>query len=186
MKIMKLWGHFSTVNRHRFKVMCLCFKCGLFIQGLTHDLSKYSYEEFIPGVRYYQGYRSPITAERLDKGYSMAWLHHSGRNKHHFEYWYDRDDKTNELICRHMPLNYIIESVIDRISASKVYNGEKYNESFPYDFFMNSSDRFLMGDTNFRRIETLLRYLKENGEAEAISYYRELYTKWKKDHSFDI
>ena len=54
-----------------------------------HDLSKYSREEFWTGVRYYQGNRSPNAAERETVGFSKAWLHHKGRNKHHYEYWID-------------------------------------------------------------------------------------------------
>ena len=70
-------------------VMHNCFKCGLYWQGLVHDLSKYSWTEFSVGAKYYQGTRSPNDAERESKGYSSAWLHHKGRNKHHLEYWVD-------------------------------------------------------------------------------------------------
>ena len=28
-------------------------------------------------------------AEREDTGVSTAWLHHKGRNKHHYEHWVD-------------------------------------------------------------------------------------------------
>ena len=70
----RFWGHFLTINKHRLEVMRLCFKCGLIKQGLMHDLSKYSFIEFFSGVKYYQGYRSPIDAEKEDKGYSLGWL----------------------------------------------------------------------------------------------------------------
>ena len=39
--------HLHTINKHRFLVMRLCFKLGLYWQGLTHDLSKYSLIEFL-------------------------------------------------------------------------------------------------------------------------------------------
>ena len=81
--------HLCTVHHHRALVRKYCFKLGLYRQGLMHDLSKYSPTEFFVGAKYYQGYRSPNTAERLDRGYSTAWLHHKGRNKHHLEYWID-------------------------------------------------------------------------------------------------
>ena len=93
MKVSKIiknfFGHLSTINEHRFLVMKHCFRVGLYKQGLTHDLSKYSPTEFIPGVKYFQGDRSPNNAQREHEGYSSAWLHHKGRNKHHFEYWTD-------------------------------------------------------------------------------------------------
>ena len=86
-KLGNMIKHFCTITRHRLLVCKHCFKLGLYWQGLTHDLSKYSPEEFWTGVRYYQGDRSPNAAEREVIGFSKAWLHHKGRNKHHFEYW---------------------------------------------------------------------------------------------------
>ena len=88
-KLVNIVKHFCTITRHRLLVCKHCFKIGLYWQGLTHDLSKYSPEEFWTGVRYYQGDRSPNAAEREAIGFSKAWLHHKGRNKHHFEYWID-------------------------------------------------------------------------------------------------
>lgn len=85
----KVIGHFTTITRHKILVMKECFKIGLYKQGLTHDLSKYSPTEFLVGCKYYQGNRSPNNAEREETGVSKAWLHHKGRNRHHFEYWID-------------------------------------------------------------------------------------------------
>ena len=82
---MNFFKHLSTVTRHRRAVRKLCFKCGLIRQGLMHDLSKFSRAEFWAGVKYFQGYRRPQAEERERLGYSAAWLHHKGRNKHHFE-----------------------------------------------------------------------------------------------------
>ena len=48
----KLTGHFSTITRHRHKVIAHCAKAGILWQGLRHDLSKYTPTEFIPGVKY--------------------------------------------------------------------------------------------------------------------------------------
>ncbi len=38
----KIFSHLKVVNKHRFKVFTLCCKAGIPIQGLLHDLSKYS------------------------------------------------------------------------------------------------------------------------------------------------
>ena len=43
---MHIREHLKTVNRHRRLVRRYCFKLGLYWQGLTHDLSKYSPTEF--------------------------------------------------------------------------------------------------------------------------------------------
>ena len=93
---MKALLHFLTITRHHNLVMGYCFRAGLYRQGLLHDLSKYSPAEFLVGAKYYQGNRSPNNAEREDIGVSTAWLHHKGRNRHHFEYWidYTKDPKS--------------------------------------------------------------------------------------------
>ena len=79
--------HFRTITRHRHMVLRHCIKAGIPLQGLLHDLSKFTPTEFIPGMLYWQGTRSPNEKERELFGYSEAWMHHKGRNKHHFEYW---------------------------------------------------------------------------------------------------
>ena len=86
----------------------------MYKQGLLHDLSKYSPIEFIAGIKYYQGYRSPIDAEKEEIGYSRAWLHHKGRNRHHWEYWFDMDKNNIYMLPLDMPQNYILEAVLDR------------------------------------------------------------------------
>lgn len=116
----KFWGHLRTITKHRHKVIWHCFKAGIFRQGLMHDLSKYSPCEFFKGVRYYQGTRSPNEAEREDIGYSTAWIHHKGRNPHHFEYWTDYNLKTKQVEPVPMPRRYIIEMFCDRVAASKI------------------------------------------------------------------
>ena len=44
---MKAWHHFKTITHHKYLVLCGCFQVGLYWQGLTHDLSKYSPTEFL-------------------------------------------------------------------------------------------------------------------------------------------
>ena len=110
--------HFGTITKHKLLVMKACFQVGLYRQGLLHDLSKYGWTEFRVGCRYYQGTRSPNNAEREEKGYSSAWLHHKGRNKHHYEYWIDYGTHGAVLEGMKMPVNYVVEMFLDRIAAS--------------------------------------------------------------------
>ena len=109
---MHLYDHLHTVNAHRRWVRRYCFKLGLVWQGLIHDLSKYSPTEFWRSVKYYQGYRSPNDAERIANGVSLSWLHHKGRNRHHFEYWIDYCLRENGSVyiggCK-MPKKYVAE-----------------------------------------------------------------------------
>jgi len=184
--IKRLIGHFKTITTHKILVTSLCFKCGLYSQGLLHDLSKYSYTEFVPGVKYWVGYKSPITIEKSLYGYSKAWLHHKGRNKHHWEYWTDRLNYSNELCCIEMPFNYVIECVLDKIAASKVYTKEKYTIDYPVNFFANSKEIHVMNQVNAKQIYTMLDYLAKNGEEKALKYYSELYNKWLKDNNFKL
>ena len=184
--IKRYLGHLHTINTHKREVMRLCFKVGLYNQGLLHDLSKFSPVEFLSGVKYYQGYRSPINREREIIGYSLGWQHHSGRNKHHFEYWVDKDYDNLSYYVIDMPFNYILEACLDKIAASKTYNKSNYNDAKPYDFLVHGKDKNMMGKNNFRRHKELLEYLKDNGEEKALQYYKELYKKWKKDKNFNI
>lgn len=125
---MNIKGHFETITRHKLLVMKYCFACGLYEQGLAHDLSKYSPAEFIPGCIYYQGDHSPNEAEREARGYTSAWLHHKGRNKHHLEYWIDYSTTKAGLTGMKIPLRYVCEMVCDRVAASQIYLGGRYTE----------------------------------------------------------
>ena len=66
---------------------------GIPLQGIIHDNSKYSFTEFFISAKFYTGTYSPIMDERKIYGYSKVWLHHKGRNKHHYEYWLDPANK---------------------------------------------------------------------------------------------
>ena len=125
----KAWHHFWTVNRHRWLVCQGCFKVGLYWQGLTHDLSKYSPTEFRIGAKYYQGTRSPNAAERDLFGYSTAWMHHKGRNRHHYEYWTDMNPVTKQYESVPMPRKYLVEMVMDRRAACMTYQGKAYTDA---------------------------------------------------------
>ena len=116
---MNIKGHFETITRHKLLVMKYCFACGLYEQGLAHDLSKYSPTEFIPGCIYYQGDHSPNEAEREARGYTSAWLHHKGRNKHHLEYWIDYSTTKTGLTGMKIPLRYVCEMVCDRVPPAR-------------------------------------------------------------------
>lgn len=172
--IVKAWKHFSTITKHRHKVIQHCFKAGIFWQGCLHDLSKYTPCEFLVGAKYYQGTRSPNEAEREEKGYSAAWMHHKGRNKHHFEYWTDYNIKTKIVEPVKMPRKYLIEMFCDRIAASKIYLGEKYTDECSLSYFLNSKDRIVIHEETSQELEFLLRMLAEKGEEETFKYIRNL------------
>ena len=133
----KLFGHLKTIRKHRWEVFKLSIKLGIPFRGLVHDLSKYSIEELKESVKYYSGGTySPINDAKKDIGYSKAWLHHKGRNKHHFEYWYDPTTRESKPI---IPFKYMLEMICDRIAACKTYEGKKYSDG-TIKIFLNGRD----------------------------------------------
>ena len=169
---MKIWQHFKTITKHRLIVMGGCFRVGLYWQGLTHDLSKYSFVEFWNGAKNFQGNRSPNTAEREIKGYSEAWMHHKGRNKHHYEYWSDLNIKTGKYEHFPMPRKYLAEQIMDRRAACMVYQGKDYHPGSELEYFMRSRERTLMHEKTRRELEYLLTMLRDKGEKETFRYIR--------------
>ena len=175
MKLINIWNHFKTITKHRMLVCRHCFQIGLYRQGLTHDLSKYSPEEFFTGVRYYQGTRSPNAAEREDLGYSKAWLHHKGRNKHHYEYWIDISVRKEEgLVGNKMPLRYVAEMICDRIAACEVYKGKACTSAAPLEYYECTKKYITIHPETRALLERLLIMLKDRGEKETFRYLREL------------
>lgn len=167
-------SHFCTITDHRHMVMRHCVKAGIPLRGLLHDLSKYMPSEFIPGVKYYQGTRSPNEGEREAYGFSYAWMHHKGRNRHHFEYWTDYDPKTRLMSPVKMPLKYVKEMFCDRVAASKIYNGENYTDSDALAYFMKAKGRRVIHHDTSALLEHLLRMLAAKGEEYTFDYVRRL------------
>ncbi len=165
--------HFITITHHRHKVIGHCFRAGIGWQGLGHDLSKYSPAEFWAGARYYQGTRSPNEAEREKYGYSTAWLHHKGRNKHHFEYWTDYNPKARRVLPVKMPRRYVVEMFCDRVAASKIYSGQAYTDRYALNYFLKGKTTRQIHPETSDEIEGLLVMLAEKGESETFRYIRQ-------------
>ncbi len=164
--------HFKTITHHKLLVMGYCFRVGLWWQGLCHDLSKYSAREFWTGAKYYQGDRSPNAAERQEKGWSEAWMHHKGRNRHHYEYWTDMHPTTGRYEAVPMPRRYLAEMVMDRIAACKNYQGRAYTDASPLVYLEKSRERLLMHPQTLRELEYLLTMLRDRGQRQTFAYIR--------------
>ena len=172
MSFAKGWKHFVTITHHRWLVCQGCFRVGLYWQGLTHDLSKYSPTEFFSGMRYFQGTRSPNTAEREDKGYSEAWIHHKGRNRHHYEYWSDLSLQTRNYEYIPMPRKYLVEMVMDRRAACMVYQGKNYTSGSALEYLENSREKNFMNPVTLRQLRYILTMLRDKGEKKTFRYLR--------------
>ncbi len=164
--------HFATITRHRHCVIAHCFRAGIGWQGLFHDLSKYSPAEFFTGAKYYQGNRSPNERERELFGYSAAWMHHKGRNRHHFEYWNDLNPATKMYEPVPMPLRFVKEMFCDRVAASKIYQGKNYTDEHPLAYFLRGNARAKMHAKTADLLEAWLRMLAEQGERATFAHIR--------------
>lgn len=163
-----------------------CFQVGLYRRGLMHDLSKYSWTEFSAGIRYYQsGMRSPNAAERETVGYSSAWLHHKGRNRHHFEYWTDLDLQTKEYGPVPMPTVYLVEMVMDRIAACKVYQGADYVPGSPLTYLDQAKESRMIHPETFQKLHFLLTMLRDRGEKETFRFIRRVVLKERSSFAGD-
>lgn len=167
-KISNIYKHFKKICVHKYWVSFYCNKAGIFWQGIIHDLSKFSPTEFWESVKYYQGNDSPINACKKDKGYSMAWFHHRGRNKHHYEMWIDDfDHGGNPLI---MPYKYAVELICDYLAAGRTYMGKNFTYKKEYEWWLNKkTDTLTMHPVIQDFVELVLSDLME----------KEQFNNWK-------
>ena len=137
---------------------------------MLHDLSKYSWVEFSAGVKYFQGNRSPIEKEKETIGYSLGWLHHKGRNKHHWEYWVDMGKDGMQGTA--MPVNYVVEMFCDWVTATKIYQKDKYTDQAPYEYYLRGRHRYMMHPDTHQLLETMLKMLADTDLDTTIQYIR--------------
>ena len=169
MNVDNFFGHLNNVLTHRHMVFKFCCRVGIPLQGFTHDFSKFTLTELIPSVRYYQGTASPIGAERREKGYSEAWLHHKAKNKHHWEYWVEfRDDGTEYYVK--MPMNYVKEMLCDWLSAGKTYNRTTWQPNYPLEYFRKHESYYKLHPETKAFALKVLHMFAEKGEDETLNW----------------
>lgn len=154
----KYFSHLYVITKHKYFVLRECFRRGLYWQGVVHDLSKYSFVEFLSGAKYFQHGKSSIEFEKSQKDYSLAWLNHKAKNKHHWEYWIDF--RCGVVFKCPIPEKYVVEMAADMIAASKTYE-KNYTPEKPYLYFKTHEKEMIMHETAKRVLENFLR---ENGE----------------------
>ena len=164
LELQNMKKHLRTVLRHRHEVLKNCIRAGIPVQGLLHDLSKFS-----P-----QGTRAPHEGERDAYGFSYGWMHHKCRNKHHFEYWTDYDPVTRKLSPVKMPLKYVKEMFCDRVAASKIYMKENYNDGSALAYFLKGKPTRMIHPETSKLLEKLLIMLRDKGERYTFAYIRRL------------
>lgn len=183
--VVKTLKHFHTVNKHRFYVFIYACKAGIPFRGLVHDLSKYSITEFWGSVKYFDGHRSPIYFARKDKGFSEVWVHHKGRNKHHFEYW--EDVSAEGRYVTYIPYKYLVECICDKIAATRVYNGKNFNDRQPLDYWLKAdkNSAIMIHEKTAKFVETILTTVATDGINKALKpkYLKRVYKEIEKDNN---
>ena len=156
-------AHFKKICVHKYWVAKYCFKAGLYWQGITHDLSKFSPIEFCESVRFYQGTSSPINAAKAEQGYSLAWQHHKGRNPHHYEYWTDKYDEGT--VALEMPYKYAVELICDYLGAARAYQGGNFSFKNELEWWnKKKSNGIAMHPQTKEFIDEMMRACARHGE----------------------
>lgn len=162
----KLIGHFCTITHHKWVVFKLCVRAGVPWRGFMHDWSKYSPTEFFESVKYYTGERSPIFYCKQENGYSKAWLHHKGRNKHHYEYWYDYTAPEQTPI---IPYKYTVEMICDTLAAGIVYRGKNWTNSWQKEYWERTSKDARLNPKIFNLLTEVYDKVAEDGLKNTIN-----------------
>ena len=177
--VSNFFKHIKLVSKHKWLVFKFSVKLGIPFRGLMHDLSKFSYDEFWESVKYYDGKVSPITKCKQENGYSKAWLHHKGRNKHHVQYWVDLGTKG---VAPVIPYKYVVEMICDKLSASITYNGKNWTNSSEYEYWVKEKKRIIVNPKIENFLEEVFLNLKENGLEKILDkkYLKETYKNRRK------
>lgn len=160
-RIKQFKGHLKTVVTHKYFVGKYCFMCGLYWQGIVHDMSKFSPKEFIESYKYYTGTRSPIDYCKEENGYSLAWLHHRGRNLHHWEMWLDNFEKGTTRLK--MPFKYALEMTCDFLGAGRAYNGKGFTIEDEYQWWLNKRKVALIHKETLLLLDILFTFMRKDG-----------------------
>ena len=71
-----------------------------------------------------------------------------------------------------MPVKYVVEMFVDRVSASKNYRKEKYKDSDPLEYYEKRKHYMVVHKDTRRQLEILLHMLAEKGEEQTFLYIR--------------
>lgn len=142
--------NFLYILEHKLNVLIECWKMGLYIQGMTHDLSKLTPKEFFPYTKKF--FLNEKLSPEAELQWKYAWLNHQHKNKHHWEYW--MVDPKKQLALP-MPRKYLIEMVCDWRSFSRKW-GRKVKAST-----LDLTDKIILHPESRRELEIILQRIKE-------------------------
>lgn len=132
----KYLNYLKYVLEHKKNVFIECWKEGLYLHAITHDLSKLLPSEFF-------GYANhDFSSKEYDLDFEYSWLYHQRRNKHHWNYWVD--SKGSALP---MPEKYIKQMVCDWRAMSRKF-GDTAKE-----FYLSNKDKMLLHSKTVESLE---------------------------------
>lgn len=178
--LINIFKHLKLIMKHKYLVFKLSIKIGIPFRGLVHDLSKFSATEFGESIKYYNGKRSPISVCKEKNGYSKAWLHHKGRNKHHLEYWVDLTARSKAPV---IPYKYLLEMICDKLSASIVYEGKNWTNSSQYKYWQKEREREILNPKVQNFFDKVFLEVKENGIEQTLT--KQNMRDWYKKYCID-
>lgn len=159
--------YFQYLLIHKWYVMIECFRSGLIWLGLVHDLSKFSYKEFLPYAHFFydkDGHLNKDTQSKngyckpLDTGnhiFDLAWKHHLDNNKHHWQWWVKEDANGKETILP-MQEPYLTEMICDWVGAGKA-QGHFSPKNDPYlnviNWYTENKKKLVLADETRKKIE---------------------------------
>lgn len=81
-----------------------------------------------------------------------------------------------------MPLQYVVEMFMDRIAASKTYQGDAYRDSHPLEYYEKGAGRLgkMIHPDTAGLLHELLKMLAEEGEEKTFRYIKRVLLKQKK------
>lgn len=162
--IRKYWAHFEYTMRHKWFVFIECCKMGIPVQGIFHDMSKFTIKEFVPyalfffdengkkidGIRDKTGAYNPLATG--NSSFESAWFWHQARNKHHWQYWISLGDHCSYSAIE-IPRKYVLEMIAD-------WRGAGMAQSTPnvLKWYESSKDKMVLHIETRKMIEQILEY----------------------------
>ncbi len=181
MKIKNIFKHIKIILTHKYYVFIYACKAGIPFRGLIHDMSKFSPTEFFESVKFYQGNKSPIEAAKRKCGYSKAWLHHKGRNKHHWQYWYDTLTKDKTPV---IPYKYTVEMICDTLAAGKTYQKKNWDKSYQLKYWEKEQKNVHMHESIQNVLTEVYTQVSEYGLNKTLNKknLKNIYEKYTKNY----
>lgn len=155
--IIKAFKHLKIILIHKYYFIKYCFLCGLYLQGIFHNMSKFSPTKFCESVKYFTGKNNLIGTCKADKGITYVKI----------------------------PFKYMLETFCDWLSDAIVYRHQKdlnvddeikwWNEKRKnitmHKSSINLMDYFmivLFQDENFLKNHDLIKYIKIRYENDTL------------------